>query len=183
MKNFIRGMGVGILITTLVFAIAYMLNGDKLSDDEIKQRARKLGMVEQDTTVVKPKEDAGVQNTDTTPQAVVPGDVSGQTVLVTDGGQYNIDGTIVQGDSDAMQQISEPAIVDLSGNSVMVQITKGQDGITISHMLQQAGVVTDAADFNRYLSENRLQLDILWGDFVLEKNMTYEAIVDRIIAR
>ena len=50
-------------------------------------------------------------------------------------------------------------------------------------MLQEKGVVADAFDFNRYLSENRLQMDIMHGTFELEKNMDYGAIVQKIVRK
>lgn len=183
MKNFVRGMGIGILITTLVFSIAYMLIGNKMSDDEIRERAAKLGMVEQDTTVVKSRENADVQLTDGTNQAAEPDDTSllppsdETTEILTPYATTDPDNT------GAIQQNDIPVNASGNENAVLVQIGRGQDGITISQILQQAGVITDATDFNRYLSDNHYQLDILWGEFWLEKNMEYDAIVKKIISK
>lgn len=190
MKNFVRGMGVGILVTTLVFAIAFMLKGNDISDDEIRQRAKALGMVEEDTQVVKPKEES-------TGQAVESGNpienaaqtdmaVSMEAMnIVTDTDAPIADVVLEQQDMELTTPIPDqtPVIQELSGNAVKVQIGKGQDGITISNLLQQSGVIADAEDFNRYLSDNRLQMNILYGEFILEKNMSYEAIVEKIIAK
>lgn len=49
LKYYLRGVGVGIILTTLILTISYRANGGaKLSDEEIIKRAEKLGMVMQD---------------------------------------------------------------------------------------------------------------------------------------
>ena len=45
-KYYLRGMGVGILITTLIFAVSYAIQKPKMSDEEIIAAAKQLGMVE-----------------------------------------------------------------------------------------------------------------------------------------
>lgn len=176
MKNFIRGMGVGIIITTLVLGIAYMLNGNNMSEDEIRNRAKQLGMVQQETTVIKQQE----MTKEVTPQATVSDAVN--SGAASDAASQISD--LESGEpQNAVQKAEEtPSTAIVSGDSVIIQIQKGQDGITISQMLQDNGIVADAMDFNRYLSENRLQMQILWGEFELHKNMSYEEIADKIIA-
>ena len=44
-KYYLRGAGVGILVTTLIFVIALALHSPDISDDEIISRAKQLGMV------------------------------------------------------------------------------------------------------------------------------------------
>lgn len=48
-KYYLRGMGVGILVTALIFSLALLFEKPKLSDEEIIKQAKKLGMVEADT--------------------------------------------------------------------------------------------------------------------------------------
>lgn len=50
-KYYLRGIGSGILITMLMLVLAGGMK-EKLSDDEIISRAKALGMVEQQTTVL-----------------------------------------------------------------------------------------------------------------------------------
>lgn len=46
MKYYLRGLGIGIVVSTLLVGIATGNRKETLSDEEIKQRARELGMVE-----------------------------------------------------------------------------------------------------------------------------------------
>ena len=45
LKYYLRGIGIGMLVTALILSISY-LNHNKMSDEEVKKRAKELGMVE-----------------------------------------------------------------------------------------------------------------------------------------
>ncbi len=45
-KFFLKGMGIGVTVTALIFTIAFALNPPTLSDEEVIARAKMLGMVE-----------------------------------------------------------------------------------------------------------------------------------------
>lgn len=174
MRNFVRGMGVGMIIATLVFAVAYMLIGNEISDAEIKQRAAKLGMIEEEQTVIKSdsvEESEGIQNSNA---------VSNSSVDYVQPEQQMQDSTVLP---EATYETTGSAMGENYGEGVPVTINRGEDGISISYRLQELGIITDALDFNRYLSENRLQMNIMYGDYILQKNMPYEAIVEKIITR
>lgn len=67
LKYYLRGLGVGIVVTTLILLIVFNTTGKNISDDEIKARAKELGMVEkevEDTTSGKLLDSFGKDNTD-----------------------------------------------------------------------------------------------------------------------
>ena len=46
LKYYLRGLGIGILITTIIFIIGIHVNQDQMfSDEEVIRRAKALGMV------------------------------------------------------------------------------------------------------------------------------------------
>ncbi len=57
LKYYMRGIGIGILVTALILSISY-LNHKKMSDDEVKARARELGMVESSSLLEAAGKDA-----------------------------------------------------------------------------------------------------------------------------
>lgn len=202
MKNFIRGMGVGILVTTIVLGISYMLIQDKIPDDEIIQRAKKLGMVEQDQTVVRdqPQSESGQaadittetpptdgQTNEAQPQQDTNQPADGQNGNNSEGQQPEETpaqpAPAVPDDGSAAQGMAPPQSEDSSVQYATVQINRGDDGVTVSQKLQQNGIITDAQDFNAFLSANRLQGNIRQGSFQLQKNMDYQSIVNQIIWR
>ena len=47
LKMFIRGLGAGIILGALLMLVAYLASGAyKMSDDDIKARAKRLGMID-----------------------------------------------------------------------------------------------------------------------------------------
>lgn len=46
LKYYLRGLGIGIVVSTLIVGIAADHRSQSLSDEEVRQRARELGMVE-----------------------------------------------------------------------------------------------------------------------------------------
>lgn len=52
LKYYLRGLGVGIVVTALIMGIAAGVDSkEKLSDNEIRERAKELGMVEESTVL------------------------------------------------------------------------------------------------------------------------------------
>ena len=52
LKFYLRGLGVGIVVTALIMGIATSVNSkESLSDEEIRERAKGLGMVEESTVL------------------------------------------------------------------------------------------------------------------------------------
>ena len=53
LKYYLRGLGVGIAVTSLILGIGLGSRKETLSNEEIKERARALGMVEEPVTVAE----------------------------------------------------------------------------------------------------------------------------------
>ena len=53
LKYYLRGLGVGIVVTSLILGIGLGSRKETLSNEEIKERARALGMVEEPVTVAE----------------------------------------------------------------------------------------------------------------------------------
>ena len=53
LKYYLRGLGVGIVVTSLILGIGLGSREEALSNEEIKERARALGMVEEPVTVAE----------------------------------------------------------------------------------------------------------------------------------
>lgn len=53
LKYYLRGLGVGIVVTSLILGIGLGSRKETLSNEEIKERARALGMVEESITVAE----------------------------------------------------------------------------------------------------------------------------------
>lgn len=52
-KYYLRGLGIGILVTAVILSVSSGNRSTKMTDEAIKERAKELGMIE-NTTLVKP---------------------------------------------------------------------------------------------------------------------------------
>jgi hypothetical protein len=60
LKYYLRGLGIGIIVTTLIFAISIKSRGGIMTDDRVVERAKELGMV------IPTTDDDGTDTTETT---------------------------------------------------------------------------------------------------------------------
>ena len=145
-KYYLRGAGIGVILTTLIFMIAFAVYKPTLSDDEIMQKAEALGMEmpaddsdsadKKDTKTAKDQKDdadASDSNTD-------------DATTSEDGGQKNvIEFTIASGDTSA----------------------------TIAQHLQEVGLVDNAKSFDLYLSDQDLDNQLLPGTYQIPEGATF----------
>lgn len=145
-KYYLRGAGIGVILTTLIFTIAFAVYKPTLLDDEIMQKAEALGMEmpaddsdsadKKDTKTAKDQKDdadASDSNTD-------------DATTSEDGGQKNvIEFTIASGDTSA----------------------------TIAQHLQEVGLVDNAKSFDLYLSDQDLDNQLLPGTYQIPEGATF----------
>ena len=145
-KYYLRGAGIGVILTTLIFTIAFAVYKPTLSDDEVMKKAEALGMEmpaddsdsadKKDTKTAKDQKDdadASDSNTD-------------DATTSEDGGQKNvIEFTIASGDTSA----------------------------TIAQHLQEVGLVDNAKSFDLYLSDQDLDNQLLPGTYQIPEGATF----------
>ena len=68
-RNYLKGIGVGIIVASLVLIIAGKFNNKAMTDDDVIKRAKELGMVES-TTLTQPSANNGLVTNDTTDRAI-----------------------------------------------------------------------------------------------------------------
>ena len=145
-KYYLRGAGIGVILTTLIFTIAFAVDKPTLSDDEIMQKAEALGMEmpaddsdsadKKDTKTAKDQKDGADASDSNTNDATTS----------EDGGQKNvIEFTIASGDTSA----------------------------TIAQHLQEVGLVDNAKSFDLYLSDQDLDNQLLPGTYQIPEGATF----------
>ena len=156
-KYFLRGLGAGILIATLLLFCVYSY---KMSDSKIVERAKELGMEysrdrdsEMNTTEdlsqtsTNTEESGSKEEEITTPSKQEPASETGQT-------------------TSASEEVIE------------VSISAGMNSERVSEVLQTAGVIDSAKAFNEYLIENNMGRYIRSGEYQLRSGMSYEEIAN-----
>ncbi len=177
LKYYLRGLGIGILVTAAILTIVYHTKGS-MSDSQIKKRAAQLGMVmastEDDTlfaqttqaeTTIEETGTISVEETTTvveTTEAVTEAPTEKPTEAPTEA---------------PTEKPTEPAAA-----KAVLTISPGMYSESVSAELARLGIITNQKEFNSYLVNNGYAERIQTGDFKVKADMSYEEIA-RIITR
>lgn len=172
LRCYMRGLGIGIVVTALILGLALENRGTAMSDAEIKERARELGMVESTVLSQMPsqqKQEDQAESGDTPKDSHVPesspeedhvpedGDMPGNSGSPEDGDMPGNSGSPEDGDIPGNSGSPEDGTVpedDTQRETVLFTITRGESSVAVSQALAEAGLVEDARAYDRYLCDN-----------------------------
>ena len=89
-RNYLKGIGVGIIVASLVLIIAGKFNNKAMTDDDVIKRAKELGMVES-TTLTQPSANNGLVTNDSNDRAIADDKESNVADQSGAGGDTNAD--------------------------------------------------------------------------------------------
>lgn len=200
LKYYLRGLGVGIIYTAIVMGIA--LSGNKketLTDAEIIERARLLGMVmeeekldskEQDSEKKEAgKDSVSEQNSvSVTPEKQNPQDTESQEDKSSEESEQKEEESDSEEDdeesdkqSDSDLSDSENVVSHPSGDSqdvVELEIREGEYSDVISKKLFQAGLIPDAEKFNAYMTQKGVDDSLRIGVHLIPVGSTADEIIE-----
>lgn len=191
-KYYLRGLGTGILVTALILIIA---SGQKetMTDEEVKARAKELGMVEStllsdlanQTPAAEPETMAGPAATaepETTEEAMPEPAAEPETVeKATPEPAAELETTEEATPEPAAEPettaeptpeptaepeaTAEPTTDPATEQeSILITIRSGESSVSVSKTLEEAGLVASAQEYDRYLCENGYDKKIRSGE-------------------
>ncbi len=198
LKYFLRGVGIGIIVTTIILTITHA-SDRKMSDSEVIDRAIELGMSfsashseqQGETEESSPNESSTEQETsgdevtdgpqyesESETETETESQSTSETVTEsTDGGE-----ALPEKESEIITETATQAITEIAAESTIelitctISITKGMSSRTVCDMLKQNGIIDDAADFDRYLIKTGYDDKIRVGEVEVNSGMTYEEL-------
>ena len=201
LKYYLRGLAVGFLFTTIILAISFSQTKKELSDQEVINRAKQLGMVMADSGKIEDYREDTQTETGQSEQGETEENVTGDTQngaednegVTGDNGTVTGDIGTVAGDNEGgigdneggtgdNGTGTEDAGSDTEGKMVTFVISTGQFGRQISESLKKEGLVDDAEAFMKYLGETGKSEEILPGTYEIPMGSTYEEIVKILLA-
>lgn len=180
LKYYLRGLGIGILVTTIIFIIGMKVNQDELmSDKEIMARAKELGMVmgENETKTLdelEKKEETEQEEKSKEEIKEEPKDQKQDEDVKADKQQEKEDSSTepkTEKQSDESKKNQTEVV-----KQVEINIFPGEYSRTISQKLLDAGVIADQAEFNKFITENDYDNLIQPGTFNIPEGSSYEEI-------
>lgn len=181
LKVYLRGLAVGIILTTIILSIANAGN-KPLTDTEIRKRALELGMVEGDS--VKLSDVAESNNAAESSDAESSESDSPSIEVESTENTKTIDETTVEasapGKTPASVESSEATELTETTVPITITIKSGDSSYTVSKALAASGLVEDAVEFDNYLCDNGYSRTIRTGTYELLPGATYEEIAKKI---
>ena len=191
-KYYLRGLGTGILVTALILIIA---SGQKetMTDEEVKARAKELGMVEstllsdlanqtpaaEPETMTDPAATAEPETTaEPTPEPTAEPEATAEpapepTVEPETTAEPTPEPTVEP--ETTAEPTPEPTVEPeataepttepaTEQESILITIRSGESSVSVSKTLEEAGLVASAQEYDRYLCENGYDKKIRSGE-------------------
>lgn len=190
LKYYLRGLGIGIICTAIIMGIA--LSGNKketLTDAEIIERARLLGMVMEEEEAKEPDDAKDAKQDSEDGQKLEdgqeqPDDQKSEDGQKPDDKAEEEEAKEPENDKTADQSSEQEPDETADQNSgqepqemVEIEIVKGDYSDVISQKLFQAGLIPDADAFNAYLTQKGVDSTLRVGVHQIPKGATPDEII------
>lgn len=177
LKYYLRGLGIGIVVTAVIMGAASGGKKDKMSDAEIKERAAELGMVEAQTEgVLADLEQMPQEETDSSEEtpAKDAAAAEGSAVPPENEADAAADEEVKEPEETSSPEPEEP---DLS-ESIIIEIKEGESSYAICRKLEGAGLIGSASAFDAYLYENGFDRKLRTGSYEIPAGAEPETIAE-----
>lgn len=204
LKYYLRGLGIGMIVTALILGISFSNRQDQTSqimtDDQIRERAAELGMVdsseltlaalqnsEKQPTEGTPEETTQTQeqnNIEAEPETTVPAET--QATVEPETTQESEATTEPEPEKTAgPETTAEPEVTEAPQRTqtASIIIQRGDDSGSASRRLYEAGLVENAKAFDNYLCNNGYSRSINPGTYEIAPGTSEEEIAKIITGK
>ena len=190
LRYYMRGLGIGMLITALILILSGRTSG-QLSDEQIKARAAELGMVMEDKSVLKESEaspGAALEETEEKPEEVEPEEVESEEVEPEEVESEEVEPEEVEPEEVKPKEV-EPEETEaekvtpeetVPAETVTITVRSGASSVSVAKQIEDAGLVSSAGEFDRYLCQNGYDKKICVGTYAIPVGATEEEIARAI---
>jgi len=203
LKYYLRGLGIGILITTVILSLAG-IGRKNMTDEEVVKRAKELGMVESTLLSDLPDQTKAEEVRPTEPETSLQPETSEQesSAEPETSEPETLEPEVSPEPEETASTPETPAAPEETpvapeetpvspedgnpdtpaGETVTLVIGRGESSTTVSKNLKKAGIVEDAAAFDRFLCNNGYDKKIITGTYEIPYGASEEEIA-KIITR
>ena len=204
LKYYLRGLGIGMIVTALILGISFSNRQDQTSqimtDDQIRERAAELGMVDSSELTLaalqnsakQPTEGTAEENTQTQeqnnieaePETTVPAEtqatVEPETTQEPETTAEPEPEKTAAPETTAEQEVTE---APQRTQTASITIQRGDDSGSASRRLYEAGLVENAKAFDNYLCNNGYSRSINPGTYEIAPGTSEEEIAKIITGK
>lgn len=203
LRYYLRGIGIGIIIAAAICICASMRKGT-MSDDEVRQKAKELGMTESGNvlsdmaapvetqaetetaasdyveTVAEPVAESETEAIETPVEESTVIDVAEEQKEQEPSSEAEAAEPPSQEPSEEAKEEQKPVV---TGDTVTIVIEKGNGSDTVARKLASAGLISDAAAYDKWLIQNGYDRVLAAGTHQIPKGASEEEIAKILSGR
>ena len=203
LKYYLRGLGIGMAVTALILGISFSgrqgQEAQTLTDEQIRERASELGMVDSSELTLAALASSAAQ----TPEATIEPEAAAEPEMTTDPEATAEPETTTEPEATAEPKMTtepeataepemttkpeatkEPELITAPEQSqTTITIKKGSDSGSVSRVLYEAGLVENAKAFDNYLCNNGYSRSINPGIYEIAPGTSEEEIAKIITGK
>ena len=171
LKYYLRGLGMGILVSTVILMIVYHTK-NHMTDSDVIERAKELGMVMKEDSLFDETESKDEQSTTKEPSS----EQSTTEQPTTE--QPTTEEPTTKEPVTEEPTTKEPTTQQPTGDlkTVTFTVKDGMYSEAVTDILYNAGIISNKAEFNSFLEKNGYSRIIQNGKHTVNSSMTYEEI-------
>lgn len=176
LKYYLRGLGMGILVSTVILMIVYHTK-NHMTDSDVIKRAKELGMVMKEDSLFDETESNNEQTTTKEPSSEQPTTEAPTTEQSTTEQPTTEEPTTKEPVTEE-PTTKEPTTQKPTGDlkTVTFTVKDGMYSEAVTDILYNAGIISNKAEFNNFLEKNGYSRIIQNGKHTVNSSMTYEEI-------
>lgn len=165
LKYYLRGMGIGMILTTLILTFSFSQN--KMSDEEIIRRAEVLGMVMKEEPLFSKESEKGETET----QVTETQETEIQTTETTKNSEQPQE---TESLPNSQEEPDTPSVPE----SYHLVIQEGAVPKTICKELEEKGVIASASEMIQCLVDMSYETFIIVGEYEIPYGASYQEIYE-----
>ena len=162
LKYYLRGLGIGIIVTTIILGSCFSMQKPKMTDAQIIEKASQLGMI-------MPEQDSAVDTETETTEPEKTQQKNEQQVATEEIQQETEQQTEVPKEQETEEAQQEP---------FTLVVNRGDVCRTMCENLAANGVIDDSEGLRKYLSEVGYASFISAGTYQIPYHASYEEITN-----
>lgn len=195
LKYYLRGLGIGMAVTALILGISFSgrqgQEAQTLTDEQIRERASELGMVDSSELTLAALQNSAQPQTTMEPEVTEESKLTADPETTTEPEATAEPETTTKPETTAEPEMTtkpeatkEPELITAPEQSqTTITIKKGSDSGSVSRVLYEAGLVENAKAFDNYLCNNGYSRSINPGIYEIAPGTSEEEIAKIITGK
>ena len=160
LKYYLRGLGIGMMVTALILGISFSHRQEQtaqaMTDDQIRERAAELGMVDSSELTLAALQNSAKQPAESSSEDEKEIQTETSPVTTTEPEETTAPETTAELEITTAPEITPESDMTVAeqGQTASITILRGDDSGSVSRRLCEAGLVEDAKAFDNYLCNN-----------------------------